>query len=101
MRLPTGVYAGVRGPHFETPAEVRMLRTLGADVVGMSVVLEAIAARQLGVKIAGLAFASNPAAGTGDGEIDAEAVNEASDAAAPNLARLLSSAAAEPEFQGA
>lgn len=99
MPLPTGVYAGVRGPHFETPAEVRMLGALGADVVGMSVVLEAIAARQLGVRIAGLAFASNPAAGTGDGEIDADAVNEASDAAAPNLARLLSAAAAEPEFQ--
>lgn len=99
LPLPRGVYAGVRGPHFETPAEVRMLAVLGADVVGMSVVLEAIAARQLGLHIAGLAFASNPAAGTGDGNIDAGEVEKAADAAAPTLARLLSAAGTEPEFR--
>ena len=100
VRLPSGVYAGVRGPQFETPAEIRMLRTLGADVVGMSVVLEAIAARHLGIRLAGLAFASNLAAGLGEGVLDAAHVNEAAARAAPTLVRLLSAAAAEPAFRG-
>ena len=99
--LPSGVYAGVRGPQFETPAEIRMLRTMGADVVGMSVVLEAIAARHLGIRLAGLAFASNLAAGIGDGPVDAAHVNEAAGRAVPDLKRLLGAAAAEPEFRGA
>lgn len=100
MPLRPGVYAGVRGPQFETPAEIRMLRTIGADAVGMSVVLEAIAARHLGIRLAGLAFASNLAAGIGDGPVDAAHVNEAAARAAPDLARLLGAAAAEPEFRG-
>lgn len=58
-----GVYAQVPGPHFETPAEIRMLRTLGADLVGMSSVLEAIAARQLGAEVLGLSLVTNLAAG--------------------------------------
>ncbi len=99
--LPSGVYAGVRGPQFETPAEIRMLRTMGADVVGMSVVLEAIAARPLGIRLAGLAFASNLAAGISDRALDAGQVNEAAERAVPTLIRLLSAAAAEPEFRGA
>lgn len=99
LPLPKGVYAGVRGPHFETPAEVRMLAAIGADVVGMSMTLEAIAARHLGLRVAGLAFASNPAAGTGDGEIDSAEVEKVADAAAPTLARLLSAAGTEPEFR--
>ena len=100
MPLPSGVYAGVRGPQFETPAEIRMLRTVGADVVGMSVVLEAIAARHLGIRVAGLAFASNLAAGIGDRPLDAAHVNEAAARAVPDLVRLLGAAAAEPEFRG-
>lgn len=58
-----GVYAQVGGPHFETPAEIRMLRTLGADLVGMSSVLEAIAARQVGAEVLGLSLVTNLAAG--------------------------------------
>ncbi len=59
MPLERGVYAGVRGPQYETPAETRMLRILGADAVGMSTVLETIAARQLGLEILGLSCLTN------------------------------------------
>jgi len=61
--LQEGVYAQLPGPHFETPAEIRMLRTLGADLVGMSTVLEAIAAREAGVEVFGLSLVTNLAAG--------------------------------------
>ncbi len=74
MPLATGVYAQVLGPSFETPAEVRMLRTLGADAVGMSTAIEAIAARQLGLRVAGLSFISNAAAGLGEAPLDHEEV---------------------------
>jgi purine-nucleoside phosphorylase len=62
--LKTGVYAGVLGPSYETPAEVRMLRGIGADAVGMSTVLEAIAARHAGMRILGLAAITNAVAAT-------------------------------------
>ncbi|OLT20762.1 purine-nucleoside phosphorylase [Pseudonocardia sp. CNS-139] len=65
--LAEGVYAGLPGPHFETPAEIRMLRTLGADLVGMSTVLEAIAARAAGMEVLGLSLVTNVAAGRGRG----------------------------------
>ena len=58
-RLAEGVYAGLVGPAYETPAEVRMLRTLGADVVGMSTVLEVIQARALGLRVAGFSLVTN------------------------------------------
>lgn len=61
--LPEGVYVGVLGPSYETPAEIRMFRTLGADIVGMSTVLEAIAARHLGAEVLGIALVTNLAAG--------------------------------------
>jgi purine-nucleoside phosphorylase len=61
--LREGVYAGLMGPTYETPAEVRMLRTLGADAVGMSTVLEVIALRQLGVRVAAISCITNLAAG--------------------------------------
>lgn len=61
--LTEGVYAGLRGPSYETPAEIRMLATLGADLVGMSTVLEAIAARQLGAEVVGVSLVTNLAAG--------------------------------------
>jgi len=60
-----GVYAGLVGPHFETPAEITMLARMGADLVGMSTVLEAIAVRHLGAEVAGVSLAANAAAGMG------------------------------------
>ena len=87
--LAEGVYAGLPGPHFETPAEIRMLRTLGADLVGMSTVLETIAARALGARVAGIALVSNPAAGTTDEAIDHLAVLDAVHAAAERTGALL------------
>ncbi len=63
LDLKEGVYAGVLGPSYETPAEIRMLRAIGADAVGMSTVLEAIALRHLGVRVAGVSAITNKAAG--------------------------------------
>ena len=68
--LQEGVYAQLPGPHFETPAEIRMLRTMGADLVGMSTVLEAIAARQVGMEVFGLSLVTNLAAGMSDAPLD-------------------------------
>ena len=61
--LTEGVYAGLPGPHYETPAEIRMLRTLGADLVGMSTVHETIAARAAGAEVMALSLVTNLAAG--------------------------------------
>ena len=63
LELAQGVYACVSGPSYETPAEIKMLRTLGADVVGMSTVPEAIVARHAGIEVLAIALVSNAAAG--------------------------------------
>ena len=80
--LTEGVYAGLPGPHFETPAEIRMLRVLGADLVGMSTVLEAIAARAEGVEVFGLSLVTNLAAGLTGAPLDHQEVLAAGAAAA-------------------
>lgn len=89
ITLHEGVYAGLLGPQYETPAEVRMLRQLGADAIGMSTVLEAIQARALGLEVAGFSCLTNWAAGIGDGPLNHEEVLQASKGAADALARLL------------
>jgi purine-nucleoside phosphorylase len=89
--LPEGVYAGLPGPHYETPAEIRMLQSLGADLVGMSTVLEAIAAHHLGAEVLCVSLVTNLAAGLASSGLDhAEVVAAGADAAA-GLGRLLRS----------
>jgi purine-nucleoside phosphorylase len=72
--LEQGVYGGLLGPCYETPAEVESLRRAGADLIGMSTVLEVIAARHLGMRCLGLSLVTNPAAGTGGTALDHEDV---------------------------
>ena len=87
--LAEGVYAAVPGPHFETPAEIRMLRAAGADLVGMSTALEAIAARHLGVEVLGISIASNPAAGLSPEPINHQDVLAATQGSAARVGDLL------------
>ena len=94
MTLHEGVYAGLLGPQYETPAEVRMLRTLGADAVGMSTVLEAVQARALGLEVAGFSCLTNWAAGLHPGTLGHEEVLSTGQLAAGELARLLATAIA-------
>ncbi|MDE3064766.1 MAG: purine-nucleoside phosphorylase [Acidobacteriota bacterium] len=89
--ITEGVYAGLRGPHYETPAEIVMLRTMGASLVGMSTVLEAIAARHLGAEVLGLSLVSNYAAGTTLERLDHAEVLAAGHDAASSLGTLLAS----------
>jgi purine-nucleoside phosphorylase len=84
-----GVYAGLVGPSFETPSEIRALRVLGADSVGMSTVAEAIAARQLGVRVLAVASITNRAAGLGLEPLSHEDVLAVGKQAARNLGLLL------------
>ena len=87
--LIDGVYAALPGPHYETPAEIRMLRTLGADLVGMSTALEAIAARAAGLEVFGLSLVTNAAAGVTGEALDADEVIAAGQAAAGRLGAFL------------
>ena len=87
--LREGVYAHWPGPAFETPAEIRMLRTLGADLVGMSTVPEAIAAHALGAEVLAISLPTNPAAGLGEEKLSHLDVMATGEAAAGRCASLL------------
>jgi purine-nucleoside phosphorylase len=87
--LTEGVYAALPGPHYETPAEIRMLRTMGADLVGMSTALEAIAARAAGLEVFGLSMVTNAAAGITGEKLDHQEVLAAGRAAAGRLGEFL------------
>ena len=87
--LEEGVYAGLPGPHFETPAEIRMLRGLGVDLVGMSTVLEAIAARAAGAEVFGLSLVTNLAAGLSGQPLNHQEVLDAGRASATRMGALL------------
>jgi purine-nucleoside phosphorylase len=87
--LPDGVYAQFRGPQYETPAEVRMAGILGADLVGMSTALEAIAAREAGLEVLGVSLVTNLAAGISDSPLDHAEVLEAGRAAAQRVGGML------------
>lgn len=88
--LPSGVYAQFRGPQYETPAEVKMAGILGADLVGMSTALEAIAARAEGMEVLAISLVTNAAAGVTNEHLDHTDVLAAGHQAAPRLADLLS-----------
>jgi purine-nucleoside phosphorylase len=92
VALERGVYAGLRGPSYETPAEIAMLRAAGADAVGMSTVLEALAGRAAGLRVAAISLIANPAAGLTDEPLAHEAVVAAGRAAEDQLAALLRAA---------
>ena len=89
LPLHEGVYAALPGPQYETPAEVRMLRTLGADAVGMSTVHETIQARALGLEVAAFSCLTNWAAGLGDSALAHDEVLATGRTAAAEFARLL------------
>jgi purine-nucleoside phosphorylase len=87
--LEEGVYVQFPGPHYETPAEIRMVRALGGDLVGMSTTLEAIAAREAGLEVLGISLVTNLAAGITGEPLDHAEVLEAGNAAAARMGRLL------------
>ena len=87
--MPEGVYLGLTGPSFETPAEIRAFRTLGADLVGMSTVHEVIAARHLGMEVLAFSSVTNMAAGVLDEAINHAEVLEIGARVQQTLARLL------------
>jgi purine-nucleoside phosphorylase len=89
ITLEEGVYAGLTGPTYETPAEVRMLRALGADAVGMSTVLEAIAARWAGAEVVGVSLVTNPGAGVTGEPLTHEEVLVAATEAGPRFQSLV------------
>ena len=87
--LDEGVYVQFPGPHYETPAEIRMVRTIGGDLVGMSTTLEAIAAREAGLEVLGISLVTNLAAGITGEPLDHHEVLEAGRAAASRMGGLL------------
>lgn len=89
IHLAEGVYAGLLGPNYETPAEIRMLATLGADAVGMSTVMEVIAARANGIRCLGFSLVTNPAAGISPTPLNHEEVTAMANAAGDRLGDLV------------
>lgn len=87
--MPEGVYAQLRGPMYETPAEIRMLRTLGADLVGMSTALETIAARAAGLEVLGISLVTNLASGITGEPLDHAEVLATGQASARRLGAML------------
>ena len=87
--LKEGIYVQLTGPSFETPAEIRMLKTLGADAVGMSTVVEAIAANHSGMKVCGISCVCNLAAGLSPDPLTHEEVQAAANEAAPKFKKLV------------
>lgn len=87
--LEEGVYVQVTGPHYETPAEIRMVRTIGGDLVGMSTVLEAIAAREAGAEVLGISLVTNLAAGMSGEPLNHEEVLQAGRDSAARMGELL------------
>ena len=87
--LREGVYAALLGPSYETPAEIRMLRTLGANAIGMSTVIEVLALRHMGVKVGALSCITNYAAGITDQPLDHKEVEETARMRRPELVKLL------------
>ena len=87
--LREGIYLQFTGPNYESPAEVRMARLLGADAVGMSTAVEAIAANHMGMRICGVSFISNLGCGMTDEPLTHEQVKEAADMAAPYFKKLI------------
>lgn len=89
ISLPSGVYAAVVGPSYETPAEIKMLRAIGADAVGMSTVPEVLVARHQGMRVAGVSMIANLAAGLSGSTLSHAEVVAVSGAAAKDLGKLL------------
>lgn len=89
IRLREGVYIQLTGPNYESPSEVRMVRILGADAVGMSTACEAIAANHMGMKIVGISCISNLACGVSSKPLTHAEVQETADRAAPQFKKLI------------
>lgn len=89
IELPEGVYAGVLGPTYETPAEIHYLRTIGADMVGMSTVPESIAGNHLGIKVCGVSCITNMAAGIEDEKLDHADIKDTALKVMENFSQLL------------
>ncbi len=87
--LSEGIYAQVPGPHFETPAEIRMMQAMGADLIGMSSVLEAIAARQLGAQLLGLSLVTNLGAGLAPDGVSAGSIIGMAERRAADVGRII------------
>ena len=91
ITVHSGVYLQTTGPQYETPAEIRMYRSFGADVVGMSAPVEAIAARHMGMKICSVCCITNMAAGIEDVELSHDDINQSADQVSRDFAVLISS----------